>query len=162
MALLLAVAACVPVEEGGDEVLPDRRVDDVPLTTTPSDEPPLRFDTGDPLDGEEPVWSTELFVGADDHGLTKDLELDLGDRWCTDARSFGVTAVDLDADGHVDLAAPVCHEVRVWRGRGDGTFEGYREQPLAAPQLGIAAADLDADGTTDLVAATGGEVVALI
>lgn len=154
VALLLAVAACVPVEEGGDEVLPDRRVDDVPLTTTPSDEPPLRFDTGDPLDGEEPVWSTELFVGADDHGLTKDLELDLGDRWCTDARSFGVTAVDLDADGHVDLAAPVCHEVRVWRGRGDGTFEdpqtlriGLHELDLA---MGVWFHDLDADGLPEL------------
>jgi tetratricopeptide (TPR) repeat protein len=75
-------------------------------------------------------------------------------------RGWGVTAVDIDNDGWIDLAAIVetktGSEVRVFRNRGDGTFEdASRALGLDTVKLkdarGLIAADVDGDGAADLI-----------
>jgi tetratricopeptide (TPR) repeat protein len=75
-------------------------------------------------------------------------------------RGWGLTAIDIDNDGWIDLAAIVetkaGSEVRVLRNRGDGTFEdvslalGLEAVKLKEPR-GLIAADVDGDGATDLI-----------
>ena len=75
-------------------------------------------------------------------------------------RGWGVTAVDIDNDGWVDLAAIVQTsagpQVKVFRNRGDGSFEdvsralGLDRVKLRQPR-GLIAADVDGDGAPDLV-----------
>jgi tetratricopeptide (TPR) repeat protein len=75
-------------------------------------------------------------------------------------RGWGVTAIDIDNDGWIDLAAIVetkdGAEVRVFRNRGDGSFEdvshalGLDSVKLQAPR-GLIAADVDGDGAADLI-----------
>jgi tetratricopeptide (TPR) repeat protein len=75
-------------------------------------------------------------------------------------RGWGLTPIDIDNDGWIDLAAildttagPV---VKVFRNRGDGSFEdvshalGLDEVKLQAPR-GLIAADVDGDGAADLI-----------
>ncbi len=76
------------------------------------------------------------------------------------ARGWGVTPVDIDNDGWIDLAAIVetaaGPQVKVFRNRGDGTFEdvsralGLQAVKLKAPR-GLIAADVFGDGAPDLV-----------
>jgi tetratricopeptide (TPR) repeat protein len=75
-------------------------------------------------------------------------------------RGWGVTAVDIDNDGWVDLAAIVetstGPRVMVFRNKGDGSFEdvsralGLDTVKLTAPR-GLIAADVDGDGAPDLI-----------
>ncbi len=75
-------------------------------------------------------------------------------------RGWGLTPVDIDNDGWIDLAAIVETKdgprVRVFRNRGDGSFEdvsrslGLDSIRLTAPR-GLIAADLDGDGAPDLI-----------
>jgi tetratricopeptide (TPR) repeat protein len=75
-------------------------------------------------------------------------------------RAWGVTAVDIDNDGWIDLAAIVettsGPQVRVLRNRGDGTFEdvskalGLDKGALTAPR-GLIAGDLEGKGAADLI-----------
>jgi tetratricopeptide (TPR) repeat protein len=75
-------------------------------------------------------------------------------------RGWGVTAVDIDNDGWIDLAAIVetaaGSSVKVLRNRGDGTFEdvshalGLDKVKLSAPR-GLIAADVAGDGAADLI-----------
>ncbi|MBS1804471.1 MAG: VCBS repeat-containing protein [Acidobacteria bacterium] len=75
-------------------------------------------------------------------------------------RAWGLTAVDIDNDGWIDLAAIVATtagpRVKVFRNKGDGTFEdvsrslGLDSVVLTAPR-GLIAADVDGDGTADLI-----------
>jgi len=75
-------------------------------------------------------------------------------------RGWGVTAVDIDNDGWIDLAAIVetkdGPQVRVFRNKGDGTFEdvshslGLDAVTLHEPR-GLIAADVDGDGAPDLI-----------
>ncbi len=75
-------------------------------------------------------------------------------------RGWGVTAIDIDNDGWIDLAAVVetkaGPQVRVFRNRGDGSFEdvshalGVDSVRLTRPR-GLIAADVDGDGAPDLV-----------
>ncbi len=68
-------------------------------------------------------------------------------------RGWGVTPIDIDNDGWIDLAAIVetkaGPQVRVFRNRGDGTFEdvshalGLDSVKLIAPR-GLIAADVEA------------------
>ncbi len=75
-------------------------------------------------------------------------------------RGWGVTAVDIDNDGWVDLAAIVetkaGRQVKVFRNKGDGSFEdvssrlGLDSLNLKDPR-GLIAADVDGDGAPDLI-----------
>jgi hypothetical protein len=75
-------------------------------------------------------------------------------------RAWGLTPVDIDNDGWIDLAAVVETKsgprVKVFRNRGDGSFEdvshalGLDSMRLAAPR-GLIAADVDGDGAPDLI-----------
>jgi tetratricopeptide (TPR) repeat protein len=75
-------------------------------------------------------------------------------------RGWGLTPIDIDNDGWIDLAAIVetkaGPQVRVLRNRGDGSFEdvsqvlGLDKIKLAAPR-GLMAADVDGDGAADLI-----------
>jgi tetratricopeptide (TPR) repeat protein len=75
-------------------------------------------------------------------------------------RGWGLTPIDIDNDGWIDLAAIVetaaGPEVRVFRNLGDGTFEdvsralGLDQVKLTAPR-GLIAADVDGDGAADLI-----------
>jgi Flp pilus assembly protein TadD len=75
-------------------------------------------------------------------------------------RGWGLTPVDIDNDGWIDLAAIVDTsagpEVRVFRNRGNGTFEdvsralGLDKLKLQSPR-GLMAADMDGDGAPDLI-----------
>ena len=76
-------------------------------------------------------------------------------------RGWGVTAVDIDNDGWLDLAAIVetssGPRVKVFRNKGDGTFEdvsgalGLESVALLHAPRGLIAADIDGDGGTDLI-----------
>ena len=75
-------------------------------------------------------------------------------------RGWGVTAVDIDNDGWIDLAAIVetaaGPRVKVFRNRGDGSFEdvshalGLDSVALKSPR-GLIAADVNGDGAPDLI-----------
>jgi tetratricopeptide (TPR) repeat protein len=75
-------------------------------------------------------------------------------------RGWGLTPIDIDNDGWIDLAAIVetraGPQVRVFRNRGDGSFEdvssvlGLDKVKLTAPR-GLIAADVDGDGAADLI-----------
>ena len=75
-------------------------------------------------------------------------------------RGWGVTAVDIDNDGWIDLAAIVettaGPRVKVFRNKGDGTFEdvsrllGLDSIALKNPR-GLIAADWDGHGAPDLI-----------
>ena len=75
-------------------------------------------------------------------------------------RGWGLTPVDIDNDGWIDLAAIVQTksgpQVRVFRNRGDGSFEdvsralGLDKVKLRAPR-GLMAAEIDGDGAPDLI-----------
>lgn len=62
-----------------------------------------------------------------------------------------VQIVDLDGDGHLDLATPNERDVGVRLGRGDGTFEARGNVDVAplAP-FALAVGDVDGDGRADL------------
>ena len=75
-------------------------------------------------------------------------------------RGWGLTPIDIDNDGWVDLAAIVQTSagprVKVFRNRGDGSFDdvsrelGLDRVKLIAPR-GLIAADVDGDGAADLI-----------
>jgi tetratricopeptide (TPR) repeat protein len=75
-------------------------------------------------------------------------------------RGWGLTPIDIDNDGWIDLAAIVDTaagpRVKVFRNKGDGTFEdvshalGLDTVKLTAPR-GLIAADVDGDGAADLI-----------
>ncbi len=73
---------------------------------------------------------------------------------------MGLTPIDIDNDGWIDLAAIVDTSagprVKVFRNRGDGSFEdvshalGLDAVKLRAPR-GLIAVDVDGDGAADLI-----------
>jgi tetratricopeptide (TPR) repeat protein len=75
-------------------------------------------------------------------------------------RGWGLTPIDIDNDGWIDLAAIVDTragpQVCVFRNRGDGSFEdvshalGLDNIRFTAPQ-GLIAADVEGDGAADLI-----------
>ena len=68
-----------------------------------------------------------------------------------------VLAVDLDADGALDLvvAARLEHALLVFLGNGDGTFASPLSFSVDAEVYDVAVDDLDADGALDLLTTYG-------
>ena len=75
-------------------------------------------------------------------------------------RGWGVTPIDIDNDGWIDLAAIVETKagprVRVFRNRGDGSFEDVShalglDSVKLHPPRGLIAAEVDGDGAADLI-----------
>jgi tetratricopeptide (TPR) repeat protein len=74
--------------------------------------------------------------------------------------AWGVAPIDIDNDGWIDIAAIVetkaGPQLRVWRNKGDGSFEdetsalGLDRIVLKAPR-GLIATDVDGDGAADLI-----------
>jgi len=69
--------------------------------------------------------------------------------------------VDFDRDGNLDLAANGYRSLRLYRGRGDLTFEPPRTIPGLA-ERDLFESDVNLDGWKDLVAVTPGAVSALL
>jgi hypothetical protein len=70
----------------------------------------------------------------------------------------GIVAVDLDRDGHLDLAVDDFGSDMMWvfRGAGDGTFDAPSQFPTGTTRT-LAAADTNGDGLIDLLSTNGGE-----
>src|SRR6185503_3892060 len=69
--------------------------------------------------------------------------------------------VDFDRDGILDFATSGYRSLRLYRGRGDMTFEPPRTIPGRA-ERDLFESDVNLDGWKDLVAVTPGEVSALL
>ena len=78
-------------------------------------------------------------------------------------RAWGITPIDVDNDGWIDLAALVETskgvQVRVLRNKGDGTFEDVTaklglDKPLPQTARSLVAFDADSDGDADLLVST--------
>jgi serine/threonine protein kinase len=77
---------------------------------------------------------------------------------------WGVTAADLDGDGHADLVAlpdALARATILWNG-GGGSFADTASIELSSPVSSAAAADIDADGDLDLVVAGGRAYAAIL
>ena len=67
----------------------------------------------------------------------------------------GIYLLDIDDDAWTDVLVMDVNGLRLFRARGDGTFEDFTRQsrlPARTPPVGsVAAGDFDGDGTTDLL-----------
>ena len=94
-----------------------------------------------------------IFLGSGDGGLARAGTLATGEN------PAGLTLRDFDADGHADLAIgssetstfPPFHGFLLFRGRGDGTFDGTPVTRAVTFVRSLSAGDVNLDGATDLV-----------
>lgn len=125
----------------------------------PAGENPVQLAAGD-LDEDgrtdlavanhETDYVTLLFGTADGFRLTDRSRL----RVDVSPHPHAVAAADVDDDGHLDLLVDdrSAEALRIFRGRGDGTFgEGESIAVGGDPYRGMALDDLNADGYLDLV-----------
>ena len=86
-------------------------------------------------------------------GTFTEVAAEAGVAGASDEDSWSVVAADFDNDGHVDLFVGNDPErPRLYRNRGDGTFEDVLEAAGLGDvdDLGVAAGDVDGDGWVDL------------
>src|SRR5260221_8911968 len=69
----------------------------------------------------------------------------------------GITPVDLDGDGKLDMVVTGSQGLYFFYGRGDGTFEPSIVMPMSAGWT--IAADVNGDGRPDLVTGQGDTVI---
>ncbi len=110
---------------------------------------------GDGLDdlyaGQEGGLPNRLFIQRPD-GTAADASADSGADWLESTR--GVLLVDLDNDGHEDLAAAVLGGLVIAAGDGRGRFAVRAVLPTPSDTMSLSAADFDRDGDLDLYACT--------
>ncbi len=72
---------------------------------------------------------------------------------------YGISTGDFNADGDVDLAVAdlINAAVRIYEGRGDGTFDASGAYPMGASPAGVLATDINGDSRDDIVSANGGD-----
>ena len=121
------------------------------------------------IDGAE--GALELFVGDlnGDEALDVVVALPLGDKvsvflnqgdgtaaapadYATGDNPLGISGVDVDRDGDLDLAIPnwESHTLSVLLNAGDGTFTDKRDYNTLRNPIDVAATDVDGDGDMDL------------
>jgi hypothetical protein len=94
-----------------------------------------------------------IFAGAGDGTFQAGASYAVGDG------AASVTSVDLNGDGHLDLAIP-CYNasnVGILLGDGDGTFGARTDFGALLDPQGVATGDLDNDGQMDLAIAEWGD-----
>lgn len=103
---------------------------------------------------------TNLLRNELDHGLPRFTEVADAAGVAHPSANWGAVFLDFDLDGTLDLylatqhASPPALTNRLYRGRGDGTFEDVSATCGCADpgfSTGVAAADYDRDGAMDLV-----------
>lgn len=99
-------------------------------------------------------YVTLLFGSADGFQRRSDSEITVD----VSPHPHRVAVADVDVDGHLDFLVddPEGQALRIYRGRGDGTFvEADPIRLRANPFYGIAVSDLNADGHLDVGTADG-------
>ena len=104
-----------------------------------------------------------VFLNRDDGSFseTSNLHGPVGEDVSSSDTLRELVSADLDLDGHVDLAAaaPLLGSVRVWFGRGDGSFDAVESLAVQQYARNLEVIDLDADGRSELVVAGGADVL---
>jgi uncharacterized protein (TIGR03437 family) len=103
------------------------------------------------------VSRSDVFLGCGDGGFQPPLPFNSSAGTNTPAFENPFALADLDGDGHVDPATvessldqPVTNRMRIFLGRGDGTFSSPVERAVGWGQAGVTA-DFDGDGLSDLL-----------
>ena len=104
------------------------------------------------------VSRAHVFLGRGDGGFQPPFPFNSSTGTNTPVFETPFALADLDGDGHIDLATvenppdqPVTNKMRIFLGRGDGTFSSPVERAVGwGPQPGVAA-DFDEDGLSDLL-----------
>ena len=95
----------------------------------------------------------EIYLGKGDGRFIK------GETYETGSRSFSGVTGDFNGDSHLDIALAVhssnASSIRLYFGKGDGTFHTSKKIAQGLGCLALAQGDMNADGFTDLVAASG-------
>lgn len=95
----------------------------------------------------------ELYLGTGDGYFKK------GATYLTGSRSFSGVTKDFNEDGHLDIALAAssssASSVRLFMGKGDGTFEKPKRLAEKLVPLALVASDMNDDEKTDLVFASG-------
>src|SRR5207237_6882520 len=95
-----------------------------------------------------PNQRIQVLLGRPNGVLAPPVSYGLGD-WAR-----GITAGDLDGDGHADVMVGLGDGVGWLRGRGDGSLGATTHIPIPGdPGGALRLGDLDGDGRLDLVAA---------
>ncbi len=100
-----------------------------------------------------PATGTVVIVMGNRNGsFVSDTSLGFDQDW----RGFRSTvAADFDGDGHMDLAVGEDFVVKVYRGRGDGTFDQPLDVSVPGASSSIGVGDFNGDGIPDMAVTEG-------